>query len=191
MVYLDIVRDDVDDFSGSSEMGVSPKTGNWETVEFAPIPVSGEGSEEERIEAKMGRPGMNVASAYPSPRQGAGLVPITTGAGREYLLYFMGKEGEGSTMADVWSFQIRSEQKTPANLKDKIRHMAGYSSGEDTWARADVVESTKDGPEDLPRGLSRFGCDSWHGLGSGGTLIWGGVQQGGQTTGDGWVMVAE
>lgn len=192
VVYLDVVKDDVNDISGSSEMGVSPKSGTWETVSFGPIKVAGEGSKDDEIEAKMGRPGMQLADAYPVPRSGGGLVPITTGAGREYLLFFMGKEGQGSMLGDVWSFQIRSDKKTPALLKDQIRKVVGKHTGEETWAKAEVVQSTKeDGPVDLPIGLSYFGFDSWHELGSGGTMVWGGVTQGGEAVGDGWVMVAE
>ena len=192
VVYLDIVRDDIDDFSGVGEIGVSPKTGDWETVSFGPIKVSGEGSTDDEIEAKMGRPGMHLAEAYPVPRTGAGFVPITTGAGREYLLLFMGKEGKGSMLGDVWSFQIRSDKRTPAMLKDGVRKMVGMQTGEDTWAKAEVVESTKkDGPVDLPNGLSRFGYGSLKDFGSGGVVIWGGLSQGGDVVGDGWVMIAE
>lgn len=105
VVYLDIVRDDVNDFSGVGELGVSPKTGNWETASFGPITVSGEESKDDEIEAKMGRSGIHLAEAYPVPRTGAGLCAITTGAGREYLLLFMEQEGKGSMLGDVWSFQ--------------------------------------------------------------------------------------
>jgi hypothetical protein len=161
-------------------------------VSFGPVKVSGEGSKDDEIEAKMARLGMHLAEAYPMPRTGAGFVPITTGAGREYLLLFMGQEGRGSMLGDVWSFQIRSDEKTPAMLKDGVRRMVGMETGEDTWAKAEVVDSTKkDGPVQLPKGLSRFGYESLKDFGSGGVVIWGGVSQGGQVVGDGWVMVAE
>jgi hypothetical protein len=192
VIYLDIVRDDIDDFSGVGEIGVSPKTGKWETVSFGPIKVSGESSIDDEIEARMGRPGMHLAEAYPVPRTGAGFVPITTGAGREYLLLFMGEEGRGSMLGDVWSFQIKSTERTPAMLKDGVRKMIGMQTGEDTWAKAEVVESTKkDGPVELPSGLSRFGYGSLKDFGSGGVVLWGGITQGGEVVGDGWVMVAE
>jgi hypothetical protein len=100
---------------------------------------------------------MYLAEAYPVPRTGAGFVPITTGAGREYLLLFMGQEGEGSMLGDVWSFQIASDKKTPAMLKDGIWRMLGKQTREETWAKVEVVESTmEDGPVELPNGLSRF-----------------------------------
>jgi hypothetical protein len=83
------VRDKVDDFSGVDELGVSPKTGKWEMVSVGPINVSGEESKYDEIEAEMGRPGMHLAEAYPVPRTGVGFVPISMGAGREYLLLFM------------------------------------------------------------------------------------------------------
>jgi hypothetical protein len=39
VVYLEIVRDKVDNSSGAGELGVSPKTGNWEMASFGPINV--------------------------------------------------------------------------------------------------------------------------------------------------------
>jgi hypothetical protein len=70
VVYLDIMRDDFDDFSGVGELGVSPKTGNWEAVSFGPVTVAGEDGKADNIEAKMGRPGVHLAEAYPVPRAG-------------------------------------------------------------------------------------------------------------------------
>jgi hypothetical protein len=192
VVYLDLVRDAIDDFSGVGELGVSPKTGNWQTVSFGPITVSGEGSQDDDVEAKISRPGMHLAEAYPLPRIGAGFVPMTTGAGREYLLFFMGQEGRGIVMGDVWSFQIRSDKRTPAMLKDGVRRMVGMHTGEQTWAKADVVQSTKeDGPLELPNGLSRFGCGPLQDFGRAAVVLWGGITQGADVVGDGWIMVAD
>jgi hypothetical protein len=89
VVYLEIVRDKVDDFSGMDELGVSPKTGKWEMVSVGPINVSGEESKHDEIEAEMDRSGMHLAEAYPVPWTGVGFVPISMDAGREYLLLFM------------------------------------------------------------------------------------------------------
>ena len=189
MSYLDIVRDDFDDFAGKGELGVSPKSGDWQSITFGGN--AGAQGEDEKGAAKAETP-MGQAERLPVPRKGAGFVPVSTGAGREYLLLFMGQEGRGSNLGDVWSFQVRSEKRTPAMVKDAVRRAFGKDSGEDKWARAEVVESTKEaGPLDLPGALSRFGSASWNELGSGGTVIWGGEAQGGQTVGDGWIMVAE
>lgn len=99
-------------------------------MSFGPITVSGESSKDDDVEAKISRPGMHLAEAYPVPRIGVGFVPMTTGAGREYLLFFMGQEGRGNVMGDVWSFQIRSDKRTPAMLKDGVRRMVGMHTGE-------------------------------------------------------------
>jgi hypothetical protein len=153
------MRDDFDDFSGVGELGVSPKTGNWEAVSFGPITVAGEGGKADNIEAKMGRPGMHLAEAYFVPRAGTGFVPITTGVGREYLLLFMGQEGLGSVLGDVWSFQIGSDKRAPTILKDGVRRVVSMHTGEQTWAKADVVPSTTNGESaEVLNGLSRFGC---------------------------------
>jgi hypothetical protein len=92
----------------------------------------------------------------------------------------------------VWSFQVKSEKKTPAELKDTIRSTLGRQSGENIWARANVVESTKDeGPLEIPTGLSRFAIDDWRDLGAGGVVMWGGKNAHGQSVGDGWLLVVE
>jgi hypothetical protein len=120
------------------------------------------------------------------------LLPITTGAGREYLLMLLGEDGSRSMVKDLWSFQVKSEKKTPAILKDAIRSAVGKQSGENYWARADVVESTKDeGPLEVPAGLSHFAIDDWRDLGAGGVVMWGGRNSSGQSVGDGWLLVVE
>jgi hypothetical protein len=135
VAYLEIVRDRVDDFSGVGELGVSPKTGSWETVSFGPVNASREESKDDEIEAKMGRLVMHLAEAHPVPWTGAGFVLITTGAGREYLLLFMGQEDKGSMLKDVWSFQVASDKETLAILKDGVRRILGKQRGEEIWVK--------------------------------------------------------
>ena len=72
-------------------------------------------------------------------------MPITTSAGREYLLLFMGQEGKGSMLGDVWSFQIASDKKMPAMLEDGVRRILSKQTGEETWAEAEDVEIDEEG----------------------------------------------
>jgi hypothetical protein len=107
VVYLEIVRDKVDDFSRVDELGVSPKTGNWETVSFGPI------RRVRTMKLKRRWAGQGASSwGVPYATDWGGFVLITTDAGREYLLLFMGQEGKESMLRDVWSFQIASEKET-------------------------------------------------------------------------------
>jgi hypothetical protein len=185
--WLDLVRDEIDDFSGKGEWGVGPKSGRWErseekTQEKLDVKEAGEPS----------KPPLTKVDDMPVPRKGYGLLPITTGAGREYLLMLLGEDGSRSMVKDLWSFQVKSEKKTPAILKDAIRSAVGKQSGENYWARADVVESTKDeGPLEVPAGLSHFAIDDWRDLGAGGVVMWGGRNSSGQSVGDGWLLVVE
>lgn len=60
-------------------------------------------------------------------------------------------------------------------MKDGVWRMLGKQTGEETWAKAEVVESTrKGGPIELPNELSRFGYGSLKDFGSGAIVIWGG-----------------
>lgn len=73
--YLPITKETYSDARGEGEVGLtSPKT-EWTTLPFPTNPLT---------------PG-------PRPRKGAGLVPVTTGNGREYLLYFLGEKAPTTT----------------------------------------------------------------------------------------------
>jgi hypothetical protein len=107
VVSLEIVKDKVDDFSGVGELDVSSKTDNWKTASFGPINVSGEESKDDEIEAKMSRPEVHLAEAYPVPRTRAGFVPITTGAEREHLAAVHGAGGQGKYVKRCLEFPDR------------------------------------------------------------------------------------
>lgn len=64
-----------------AKWGVSPKTGKWEIVLSGPMQASGEGSHDDKTEARTSTPGMQSAEAYPVLRAEAGFVLVTTGAG--------------------------------------------------------------------------------------------------------------
>jgi Galactose oxidase, central domain/Kelch motif len=183
--WLDLVIDTIDDFSGKGEWGVGPKSGTWGmTVEKT----------QEKSEAKVAteplKTPLTKVDDIPVSRKGYGMLPITTGAGREYLFMLLGEDGPGSMVRDVWSFQIRGE--TPAILKDTIRSAVKRQTGEKTWARSVVVESTKDeGPLEVQAGLSRFAVDDWRDMGAGRVVLWGGKNASGQHIADGWLLEIE
>jgi Kelch motif/Galactose oxidase, central domain len=188
VAHFEVVRNQFDDMSGKGELGVSPKTGKWETQTFGVKP--GQEELEEKVEKKMGGKPTNTESQFPAQRKRSGFLPVTTGQGRDYLLLFMGENGPQEFMDDVWSFQIASEKGSAAALKDTVRAKMGKGTGVEQWAKANVVESNKeDGALEFPKGLSRFGSNAI-GDSIGDVLIWGGIGPDG-TSGDGWLMTLE
>lgn len=158
----------------------------------------------------------NPLTPGPRPRVGGGLLPISTGYGRNYLLYFFGarqnpahssdttspEDTEDPTQwSDTWTFQVVSSQPElkattsfsdaikPSAIKDAIRSKLGYGTGEHSWAEVEVQP-----PGDLVEGQGKihpgprafFGCDFVNGGGS--VVVWGGVNAKGEREGDGWVI---
>ncbi|KAI5361604.1 Putative kelch-type beta propeller [Septoria linicola] len=157
----------------------------------------------------------NPLTPGPRPRVGGGLLPITTGYGRNYLLYFFGaRQNPNSTEAispddtedpsqwsDTWTYQIPSsspvakptlsisEALKPAHIKDVIREKLGYSSGEQSWAEIEVEV-----PGDLTLGVGKihpgpranFGYDVMPDGCS--VVVWGGLNAKGEREGDGWTI---
>lgn len=158
----------------------------------------------------------NPLAPGPRPRVGGGLLPISTGYGRNYLLYFFGarqkpkssdevtspEDTEDPTQwSDSWTFQVQSSSPElkattnfsdaikPSAIKDIIRSKLGYDTGEHSWAEVEVQP-----PGDLIEGQGKihpgprafFGCDY---VASGASVVvWGGVNAKGEREGDGWVI---
>ncbi len=148
-------------------MGLTTSTHKWTTLPFPTNPLT---------------PG-------PRPRKGAGLAPVTTGNGREYLLYFLGekalpspdtpekeeekekeeeneKETKPSTPAptfwsDTFSYQVPAVPITAAGIKDATRQAMGIATGEDTWAEV-KVEARVESPEKMEgEGKAHPGPRGW------------------------------
>ncbi|KAI1427822.1 hypothetical protein F5Y12DRAFT_711744 [Xylaria sp. FL1777] len=146
----------------------------------------------------------------PKPRVNGALVPITTGFGRNYLVYFFGErvgnveKGNLRQWSDLWTFQLPSSDVDvkattnladaikPTKIKDQIRSKLGIDTGEASWAEVEVQT-----PGDLrahegkvhpgPRGS--FGYDVMPD--GSGIVLWGGMSADGQPVGDGWMIVLE
>ncbi|KAI1373169.1 hypothetical protein F4677DRAFT_430423 [Hypoxylon crocopeplum] len=143
----------------------------------------------------------------PRPRSNGGLIPVTTGYGRNYLLYFFGdrqgatEKGDLLQWSDLWTFQIPSsdigvkattsiaEAIKPAKIKDQIRTKLGADTGGSSWAEVEVQP-----PGDLqahegkvhpgPRGS--FGYDVT--TDGRNVVLWGGSNANGEPEGDGWII---
>lgn len=102
-------------------------------------------TEEERVWHTIPFP-TNPLTPGPLPRTGAGLLPVSTGYGRQYLLYLFGAQtsptsGEGDEKAsssdlwsDMWTYQLPSstpdvtataDMWKPAKIKDVSQAICG------------------------------------------------------------------
>jgi Galactose oxidase, central domain len=174
--YLRLAKTTFDDKGGKGEMAVIAETGSWEKV-------VAEGD-----------------NASPGKRSVAGLHPLTTGQGRNYLLCMLGEKtpsneghkGAGEFWDDIWSFQIQPTGMTGASLKDAARQMVGAKIAENSWARVDVSEYSKtDGkaPTPSPRGWFASTYDDDYDRMS--VVLWGGIGADNERLGDGWIFTLD
>ncbi|KAK4033720.1 hypothetical protein C8A01DRAFT_39806 [Parachaetomium inaequale] len=134
----------------------------------------------------------NPLAPGPKPREGGALVPLSTGHGREYLVYLFGcseEEAGKEYYSDIWTLQVPAHGRSAAAAKDKIREkLPGMESGEFRWAEAEIVPTEQMTAEGKvhpgPRGL--FAADAC--LDGQGIVLWGGVNAKGEEEGDGWVL---
>lgn len=137
---------------------------------------------------------MNPLVPGPGPRHGAGLLPISTGYGREFLLYFFGSKQTGDSedanqcWDDLWTFQLPSAGGSLAKLKDLARQTLGTDTGAASWAEVEVkphdVERTMDG-KSHPGPLASF---AYSDVNSKSVIFWGGINAKGETVGEGWII---
>lgn len=181
--YLPFNASTYSDARGAGEVGLTTTQDAWTTLSFPTNPLT---------------PG-------PRPRKGAGLIPVTTGNGREYLLYIFGERASPPTdpqeatpsdedpvfWSDMWSYQVPAQNLTAAGIKDSARTAMGIDTGEGSWAEVGVVTVTEGETEGKshpgPRGWfasSAVGRD----IEGGGVVVWGGVNGKGEVEGDGWVV---
>ena len=142
-------------------------------------------------------------------------MPVTTGNGREYLLYFLGekasttqpspsetaekeeeeeqaKTDERTFWSDSYSYQVPAIPITAAGIKDATRQAMGIATGEDTWAEV-KVEAGIESQEKESEGKAHPGPRGWFASSivpsqPGSVVIWGGVNGKGETEGDGWLV---
>ncbi|KAF2016279.1 galactose oxidase [Aaosphaeria arxii CBS 175.79] len=136
----------------------------------------------------------------PQARSSAGLVSVTTGQGRHYLL-IIGGEGETSTFFDdIWSFQLPPEGYSAAAVKDQTRAAIKKDTYEGKWAELNYKfvdatgEETKEIPGQPKRGLGirgHFAATKGTEVDGASVVAWGGVDKDGKVLGDGWLITVE
>lgn len=163
--------------SDPEEQDESETPSSWQTISFPTNPIV---------------PG-------PRPRKGAGFLPITTGNGRSYILYFLGERASADRVpaasvpqgaehptfwSDAFSYQPPASFPSPANVKDSTRSKLGISNGEGTWAEVMVLANEEGDGKSHPGPRGWFGSDVISGAE---VVLWGGVN-GKETDGDGWIV---
>lgn len=162
VMYLDLAEHDPTNSNIPNDPSILSTgrvgSGQWQVV-YPPLPD-----------------GANKAAAALNslPSEVHHVLPITTGAGRQYLACL-------TSTKDMYTFQIPSTPKTLASVKDSIRDSAtkvlpdSWKSGKHEWARVDIVEaSMRDGVIERPdESLSGFAAAVWDEQGDK-IVLWGG-----------------
>ena len=182
---LPLIRSTYKDARGENDLALTAKQDKWTTTTFPTNPLA---------------PG-------PRPRKGAGLIPVTTGNGREYLLYFLGEKAASSILtetntsedrlfySDTFSYQLALPAMSAAGIKDATRSTLGIATGAGTWAEVKIV-TNEEGKGVLEKeGKSHPGPRGWFGyaglgkdVDGAGVVIWGGMNAKGEVEGEGWVV---
>ena len=150
----------------------------------------------------LGSP-ITALAAGSRPGTGAGLVPTSTGMGRQYLLFILGDKSdtslgsvdeekpEASSWSGLWSLQLPSVAWSLAGAKDTTREKLGMGSFEASWADVEIKlaeESMAMEGKSHPGPRSRFASSAMDGKT---VVLWGGINAKGDTEGDGWIVKIE
>ncbi|KAF2133235.1 galactose oxidase [Dothidotthia symphoricarpi CBS 119687] len=178
---------------GMESLDVSPV---WKHAEGGTTPLTG-GWAWEEVSHKDSKD-----SSAPQARSKAGLVGLTTGQGRHYLIA-IGGEGEATSSSfldDIWAFQLASERKSAAAAKDDFRAKIKKDTHESKWAEVHYkyVDTKGEEEREIPgEPKSGLGARGHFGLAKGTEVdgatcvVWGGVDAQGQVLEDGWMITVD
>lgn len=146
---------------------------------------------------------MDGRSSGPSAEQGVGLVDVTTGQGRHYLLLLAGadRSHNGDAKDKIYALQLPSEPESAAAMKDATRETMGRDTKKHTWAevqyqyvdvRGEVVPAEKARAQGLGMGRRKGAAVAKGAEVDGASIVvWGGVDEEGRMMGDGWMITVE
>lgn len=196
VMHLDLAEHDPEQNKAASQDAATLSTGRvgsgqWQVV-YPPaqqdlaVPEATEASGSEKREASA-----NSSQEPTGPTEHA--IPITTGAGRTYLLTF-----SNTNPQTMHLFQIPSSAKTAASVKDIVRDKASeaisklpdsWKSGKHEWSKVEIVQSSKEeGEIERPdEALADFAVAGWEEYGDR-LMIWGGQPVGGEVKNEGWIV---
>ena len=162
-----------EDKTGTRKTAMTPLNGVWDVVK----PPQG--------------------TAAPGNRSVAGLQPVTTGQGRNYLLLFLGEKdpssaghaGAGKFWDDVWAFDVHSDRMTAASVYDATKKLIGADTHEDLWSKIKIPESSMTAdPITHPGERGWFASAQSNDPGFASVVIWGGINGRNERLGDGWTL---
>ncbi|CAO2647715.1 Nn.00g086370.m01.CDS01 [Neocucurbitaria sp. VM-36] len=165
-----------------AEGGTTPLTSGWAWEEVSH--TNGEGS----------------TAAAPQARSNGGLVGVTTGQGRHYLLAVGGETESGTFFDDIWALQLAPERSTAAATKDGIRASMKRDTHESQWAEVlyKYVDTKGEEEQEIPgEPKSGLGMRGHFGIAKGTevdgatAVVWGGVDAQGNILGDGWMVTVD
>ena len=136
----------------------------------------------------------------PGSRSVAGLLPLTTGQGRNFLLLFLGErspsskghDGAGAFWGDVWSYQLQPDSMTAASIKDATRKLLRAKTGESSWSQVEVPEEAmSSGLREHPGERGWFAHAQGQDVDRTSIVLWGGINGKNEREGDGWMLTVE
>jgi hypothetical protein len=132
---------------------------------------------------------------WPGARSVAGLEAVTVGGGREYLVLMFGEREASATAGgrfwdDVWAFQVPAEGMSFASVTDTAFSVVGRKSGEGRWQRVEMgpFDDEDDASAEGPGARGWIASATMGDLEENGIVVWGGLSEGNQRLGDGWIL---
>jgi hypothetical protein len=141
-----------------------------------------------------------VMVARPQARSNVGLVGVTTGQGRRYLLAIGGEGEHTGFLDDIWALQLAPESSTAASVKDNLRHTMKRHTHESQWAEViyKYVDTRGEEEKEIPgqpkKGLGarcHFGVANGTEVDGATAVVWGGVDADGAVLKDGWMITVD
>lgn len=145
----------------------------------------------------------------PGPDDGAGLVDVTTGQGRRYLLLLAGGKVYGDEAGaeapqakdTIFALQLPPEAESAAAIKDTMRETIKKDTKKHAWAeveykytneRGDVVSEDKARAQQLGMGTRKGAAVAKGSEVDGATVVlWGGMDDEGKVISDGWMVTVD
>ncbi|KAK4113992.1 galactose oxidase [Canariomyces notabilis] len=193
--FLELGVDSFDDKFSAGEVVLCARGGGWQSL------VQGKENVGYKEVDEAARPVLDrehPEDEWPGNRSVAGFEAVTVGGGREYLVLMFGEReasGAGHAAAgkfwdDVWAFQVPAQGMSAASVADTVFSVVGRKSGEGRWYKVemgphdDEDDASAEGPG--PRGW--IATSPMGDLEENGIVIWGGLAEGNQRLGDGWIL---
>jgi hypothetical protein len=168
----------------------------WKHAEGGTTPLSSGWNWEELPHSEHQR----GTAAAPQARSYAGLVGVTTGQGRRYLLAIGGEGENAQFLDDIWALQLPAESSTAAATKDSIRASMMRDTHESQWAEVvyQYVDTKGEEEREIPgepkKGLGargHFGVAKGTEVDGATAVVWGGVDGSGKVLQDGWMVTVD